>query len=100
MDQTENQCECCGRSVVETTIHHLTPKEYGGGNLPTALLCIPCHKHIHHLFTNKQLIDLELTTIPALQRNPAMQSFIRWIRKTPPGTIPRSRKSRNVRGRR
>jgi len=100
MDDTENRCECCGRTGVETTVHHLTPREYGGSHLPTALLCIPCHKHIHHLYTNKQLVDQGLTTLSALQQDPAMQSFIRWIRKTPPGTIPRSRKSRNVRGRR
>ncbi|MGN7356339.1 HNH endonuclease [Paenibacillus sp. SAF-054] len=93
------KCECCGREGVVTTVHHLTPKERGGAQLPTAQLCIPCHKQIHHLYTNKQIVDLGLTTVAALQQDAAMKAFIRWIRKQPPGAIPRSRKSRNVRGR-
>ncbi|WP_458122858.1 HNH endonuclease [Paenibacillus sp. Z3-2] len=44
-----DQCELCGRKPVNTTIHHLTPKEMGGTFLPTASLCIPCHKQIHSL---------------------------------------------------
>ncbi|MDO7904875.1 HNH endonuclease [Paenibacillus sp. JX-17] len=91
------QCELCGRAGVETTLHHLTPKELGGTFLPTANLCIPCHKQIHHLYTNKQLVEQQLNTIEALQHDPAISSFIKWIRKQPAGTIPRSRKSRNVR---
>ncbi|PWW27752.1 hypothetical protein DFO73_10762 [Cytobacillus oceanisediminis] len=39
-------CELCLREEVEITIHHLTPKEMGGTFLPTANLCIPCHKQI------------------------------------------------------
>ncbi|MBP1157739.1 5-methylcytosine-specific restriction endonuclease McrA [Paenibacillus sp. PvR052] len=35
-------CELCGRKDVETTRHHLTPKEKGGTFLPTANLCVAC----------------------------------------------------------
>jgi len=46
------KCELCGREDVEVTIRHLTPKEMGGTFMPTAELCIPCHKQIHALFPN------------------------------------------------
>ncbi|WP_081750125.1 restriction endonuclease [Paenibacillus massiliensis] len=97
MTKTPDQCELCRRTPVVTTVHHLTPREEGGSFLPTADLCVACHQHIHHLFTNRQLVELQLTTIEALQSNPQMASFLKWIRKQPASTIPRSRKSANVR---
>ena len=50
--QTIGLCELCGRQEVVLTEHHLTPKEEGGAFLPTAFLCIPCHKQVHALYTN------------------------------------------------
>ena len=92
-------CSLCGRQPVTTTEHHLTPKELGGTFLPTARLCIPCHKQIHALYTNEDLVRLGLTTIASLQKDPQLSKYIRWIRKQPPGSVPRTRKSRHVRGR-
>ncbi|MEK3787449.1 HNH endonuclease [Paenibacillus sp. FSL K6-1230] len=97
MTKAPDQCELCRRTPVVTTVHHLTPREEGGSFLPTVDLCVACHQHIHHLFTNRQLIELQLTTIEALQSNLQMASFLKWIRKQPASTIPRSRKSANVR---
>ncbi len=51
-------CELCGRNHVETTVHHLLPKEMGGNYGPTADLCIPCHKQIHALYTNDEIADV------------------------------------------
>jgi 5-methylcytosine-specific restriction enzyme A len=85
-------CELCGRSDVETTIHHLLPKEMGGTFGETAELCIPCHKQIHALYTNEE-IALRLTTIPALREDEKLSSFIKWIRKQPPTKIMKIRKS-------
>ena len=67
-----NRCELCGREPVETTVHHLTPKEMGGTFMPTADLCIPCHKQIHSLFTNQDLMRLHLTELQALRENERM----------------------------
>lgn len=50
--QTIGLCELCGRQEVVLTEHHLTPREEGGAFLPTAFLCIPCHKQVHALYTN------------------------------------------------
>jgi 5-methylcytosine-specific restriction enzyme A len=93
-------CELCGREGLETTKHHLTPKELGGTLLPTADLCIACHKQIHALYTNEQLVGQGLTTIVELQREERMASYLRWVRKQPPSRLPRVRKSQQVRGQR
>ncbi|WP_070119870.1 HNH endonuclease [Bacillus marinisedimentorum] len=85
-------CELCGRSGVQTTVHHLTPKEKGGTFLPAATLCIPCHKQVHALFSNEELAAA-LNTIGALQRNEHIQKYLKWIRKQPPARVPRTKKS-------
>ncbi|WP_211750311.1 HNH endonuclease [Paenibacillus sp. Marseille-Q4541] len=98
--QSQNEeriCELCKRKVPVTTVHHLTPREEGGTDMPTAHLCIPCHKQIHYLFTNVELVVLGLTTIKSLLLEPTIASYVKWIRKQPAATIPKSRKSRHVR---
>lgn len=86
------QCELCEREGVEITEHHLIPREEGGGKLAKANLCIPCHKQIHALYTNKELA-LRLNTIQDLKRDEKISKFIRWIRKQPSTTIIRTKRS-------
>lgn len=90
-------CALCGRTGVETTVHHLTPKEMGGSLLPTAELCKPCHKQIHALYTNEELA-VRLSTLEELKADEQIRRYLRWIRKQAPGALPRTRKSRAVRG--
>lgn len=85
-------CELCSREEVEVTVHHLTPKEMGGTFLPTASLCIPCHKQIHALFTNEELAA-SLNSIDLLRMNPQIHKFLRWIKRQPPKRLPRISKS-------
>lgn len=85
-------CELCRRDQVERTVHHLVPRQKGGAHLQTALLCIPCHKQIHALYSNDE-IAVRLTTIKELQEDEAIRKFIKWIRKQPSKTIPRTKKS-------
>jgi 5-methylcytosine-specific restriction enzyme A len=85
-------CELCSRQNVETTIHHLTPKEVGGTFLPTAQLCIPCHKQIHSLYTNDEL-GVRLNTIEDLRGDEKIHKFIKWIRKQPSTKLVKTRKS-------
>ncbi|WP_151734705.1 HNH endonuclease [Paenibacillus tengchongensis] len=96
----EETCELCGRSPLATTVHHLTPREEGGSSLPTARLCRACHRQLHALFTNRDLVTAGLTTLEALRQNPQMAAYLKWIRKQPPGAEPKLRKSRHVRGKR
>ncbi len=85
-------CKLCEREEVEITVHHLTPKEMGGTFLPTANLCIPCHKQIHALYTNEELA-IRLNTVLLLKDDPKIFSFIKWIQKQPSTKIPLTRKS-------
>jgi len=85
-------CELCGRENVQTTVHHLTPREFGGGHMPTANLCIPCHKQVHALYSNEELA-LRLNTIEALQQEKNISSFLKWIRKQPSSKIPKIKKA-------
>ncbi|MCD8509325.1 MAG: HNH endonuclease [Bacillus sp. (in: Bacteria)] len=85
-------CELCGRSEVETTIHHLIPREMGGNHGPTAALCIPCHKQIHALYTNVE-ISQRLKTVKELREDKNLASFIKWLRKQPPSKIMKIKKS-------
>ncbi|MFT4416434.1 HNH endonuclease [Fredinandcohnia humi] len=85
-------CELCGRSEVETTVHHLLPKEMGGTFGATADLCIPCHKQIHALYTNEE-IAVRLSTLRQLREDEQLSRFVKWLRKQPPTKLMKIRKS-------
>lgn len=86
-------CTLCLREEVETTVHHLTPREMGGAFLATANLCIPCHKQIHALYTNEELA-LRLHTIPLLQDDPQIKKYLAWIKKQPSSKLSKVKKSK------
>ncbi|MFD2673294.1 HNH endonuclease [Marinicrinis sediminis] len=88
-------CELCGRTEIDLTVHHLVPKEEGGVHLPTADLCIACHKQIHALFTNQELA-VNLNTAARLRAEPRMAAFVKWVRKQPSSTQIQIRKSNRV----
>lgn len=92
-------CELCGRSPVETTVHHLTPREEGGSHGQTADLCRTCHKQIHALYTNKELA-VRLNTVEMLRQDEKISKYIKWIRKQPAQTLLRVRKSNERKQRR
>ncbi|MBT2688979.1 HNH endonuclease [Bacillus sp. ISL-47] len=93
-------CELCLREDVEITVHHLTPKEMGGTFLPTANLCIPCHKQIHALYTNVELAA-RLNKIELLWQDDKIGKYLKWIKKQPSSKLTKSRKSneRKLKGR-
>lgn len=97
--KNKGRCELCGRDGAVLTEHHLTPKEMGGTFLPTAMLCIPCHKQIHALYTNEELAA-RLSTIKDLKEDPQLGKFLKWIRKQPAEKIPSTKKSLNRKRRR
>ncbi|WP_174730707.1 HNH endonuclease [Mesobacillus harenae] len=88
----DGRCELCGREPVQTTVHHLIPKEMGGTFGTTADLCLPCHKQIHALFFNKELAE-NFHSITALQEEPRIRKYIRWIKKQPAAKLPILKKS-------
>ena len=88
------RCELCEREEVELTEHHLIPREVGGAKLQKVMLCIPCHKQVHALYTNKELAS-RLNTIPDLQNDEKIKKYIKWIRKQASSTMVNTKRSKN-----
>lgn len=99
MSKSDELCELCGRSQIDTTVHHLTPREEGGRYLGTVMLCITCHKMVHALYTNKELA-IRLNTLEALREDEKVARFIKWVQKQGRRNDIRVRKSREVRNKR
>ena len=56
------------------------------------LLCRPCHKQIHAVFTESELAN-EYASIDALAAHPEIARFVEWITRQPPtADIPVRRK--------
>lgn len=80
-------CALCRRIVPDERIpdpqvvqeHHLRPEERAES--PTVMLCRPCHKQIHALFTNEELRE-SYDTIQALRDADRLDEYIEWIRGT------------------
>jgi 5-methylcytosine-specific restriction enzyme A len=97
MKSAIGQCELCLRKDVETTVHHLTPREMGGTFMPTADLCKACHKQIHALYSNEELAA-RLSTIERLKDDPEIAKFLKWIKKQPSSRLPKVSKSARKKG--
>jgi hypothetical protein len=50
-----------------------------------ALLCRPCHSHVHATLPNKAL-EREFNTVQALSAHPEIARFVKWVRQKPDGT--------------
>lgn len=104
----EPSCALCGRAGLKLTRHHLIPKtrhsnkrnkrNFDRVEVKTRLawICRPCHTHVHHVLTEKQL-EYEYNTIAALMAHPEIQKFVSWISGKPAGFKPQSRVMRNSR---
>ncbi|MCP3026723.1 HNH endonuclease [Halobacillus sp. A5] len=76
-------CALCGRKAVNLTEHHLVPKQQGGTNGLTAMLCSACHRQIHALFTNEELADF-YHSLERLADHPQMEKYLKWVKKQDP----------------
>ncbi len=96
----EGKCELCHRTDIELTRHHLLPREEGGKEEHIAYICEACHKHIHALYTNKELA-IRLSSLEALRADEKIGKYLKFIKKQPSSKKVRSRKSneRKTRGR-
>ena len=80
-------CALCRRVVPDGAIedpqvvqeHHLRPEERATS--PTVMLCRPCHKQIHALFTNEELRE-GYDTAEKLREADELQEYLAWIRGT------------------
>ncbi|WEZ84103.1 HNH endonuclease [Rhizobium sp. 32-5/1] len=94
-------CPLCERVIPEDQkdLHHLVPKSKGGKK--TVCLHRICHDQIHVTFTNAQLAKT-FSTIEAILEDPAMQTFVTWVKGKHPGFADSAKVSRqgSARGRR
>ena len=59
----------------------MVPKSRGGREVE--LICRPCHKQIHAVYTEKEL-EREFDTLEALRAAPKLQSWMAFICKRKP----------------
>ncbi|MFQ3543821.1 HNH endonuclease [Halobacillus rhizosphaerae] len=88
----EEKCDLCHRKSGKTTVHHLIPRQYGGTEGPTAVLCSACHRQVHALFTNAELAGF-YHTLERLADHPSMIKYLKWIKKQDPAKKITTRKS-------
>lgn len=78
-------CSLCKRTVNIVTKHHLIPKQKNSDNR-VAMVCIPCQKQIHALFTNRELKQ-QYDTIGKLRKSIKIEKWIDWVNKKNPNNI-------------
>ena len=88
------RCELCRREVPELTRHHLVPRmrhrkrsalkrfDLDQMRSRVAMLCRPCHKQVHVLFSERDL-ERAYYTLDLLRAHPDMGRFLDWIRDKP-----------------
>jgi hypothetical protein len=78
-------CALCRRRVPDVgdpqavQEHHLRPERRAES--PTVMLCRPCHKQVHALFTNEELRE-GYDTAEALRGAERLAGYLAWIRGT------------------
>ncbi|MBB6017908.1 HNH endonuclease [Deinococcus radiopugnans] len=81
-------CALCERAAPHLTEHHLIPRSQGRrrgakvSDLPTAMLCGPCHKFLHRTFSNAELAQ-DYSAVDALLEHEDVRRFVAWIKKQP-----------------
>lgn len=79
-----NNCPLCNRPLGELNIdrHHLIPKVKGGKDTEPELIHVACHRKIHSLFTEWELLHY-YHTWERLKEHEGIQTFIKWVQKKP-----------------
>lgn len=62
--------------VANLTKHHMVPKSCGGRE--TVPICRTCHRQLHVLFTNKELV-VDFNNIDNLKAHPEMRKYLKWV---------------------
>lgn len=95
-------CSFCGREVSRNKRHHLIPRMKHNKRMKrlhtkeelnkTVDSCIPCHKQLHAVFTEKELAET-FNTVDKLLIHPEIRKFIDWIAAKPVDFEGRSKQS-------
>ncbi len=91
-------CPMCERVIPEDQQekHYLVPKSKGGKE--TVCLHRICHDQIHVNLTDAQLAK-KFSTIEAILEDPAIRTFVAWVKTKPPGYAAPPKEPRQGRGR-
>ncbi len=94
--QTDLICPLCDRVIPNSQrdAHHLIPKSKGGRQ--TQYLHRICHRQIHALFTETELVK-QFNSVEALLAHPDIQRFVAWVKTKPTDLMERTRKSQRLR---
>ena len=94
-----DKCPICGRIMLEGSSdrHHFVPKTFGGKE--TEFLHRICHRKIHSVFTERELLH-EYHTVDAIMANDEMQKFVRWVKKKEPEFYDGSKDTNDRKGKR
>lgn len=87
-------CPICGREMVDgpsVNRHHWVPKSKGGDQASD--IHVVCHRMLHRTFSENELAT-EYATPKILRDHPAIETFIRWVRRKPPQFIDRAKPAR------
>ena len=78
-------CELCQRASPRYQKRHSREERL------TAIvwLCHPCHKHIHRLYSERELAD-RLASLEALMNDADIRAFVDWLATKPAGFKPKS----------
>lgn len=79
-------CKICDRDITPNSYwdeHHLIPKSKGGKYTEKVKLHRICHEKIHSIWSEAELANT-YNTVEIILSNPAMGSFVKWVRKKPP----------------
>lgn len=83
-DKVVGTCGLCGRVMIDgksINKHHLVPKSMGGREV--AWIHVVCHGKIHQVFTLQELRDF-YHTFERLRDHPAIQKYVRWVKRKDP----------------
>ena len=81
----DRRCPLCDRCIppqARSSRHHLTPKLKGGAKLGTVELHQICHSALHARFSEADLAR-RLNSVEALRGDPALETFLAWVRGKP-----------------
>jgi 5-methylcytosine-specific restriction endonuclease McrA len=85
-------CPLCGREMVAghtLNEHHLVPRSYGGTE--RYIMHRVCHSKIHSVFSEAELAYV-YNTFEKLREQPAIRSFVKWVRKQNPEHMTKHRR--------
>jgi hypothetical protein len=95
-------CSFCGRQVDRHEDHHLIPRMKHNKRMKRLHTkvelkqkvhsCIPCHDHLHALFTEKELAEI-YNTVATLMAHPDMRNFVSWISSKPADFVVHSKRA-------